>query len=72
MKKLKSIIALILISSFLLSSGCQKQVYICTGGSAVCYHKKSSCKGLSNCSMEIQKISKEEAAKYRRPCKICY
>jgi len=68
----KAIVAFIIICTFLLSSGCKKQVYICTGGSSVCYHKTSNCMGLSNCSKSIKKIAKEDAEKFRRPCKICY
>jgi len=48
-------------------------VYICTGGSSVCYHKTSDCRGLSRCSREIIPVSLEDAQKDgRRPCKICY
>ena len=69
----KATILFIIFCSLLLSSACQqKQTYICTGGSSECYHKTSKCIGLSNCSREIQKIKKEDAATFRRPCKICY
>ena len=48
-------------------------VYICTGGNSIRYHKTSGCKGLSNCSGDIIKISIEEAKQMgRTACKICY
>jgi major membrane immunogen (membrane-anchored lipoprotein) len=70
----KVIITFIVFNTFLLTSCQQAQtkVYICTGEYSECYHKTSKCIGLSNCSKEIQKIPKEDAAKLRRPCKICY
>ena len=70
----KSIIAFVITCSFVLSS-CQQtgtKVYVCTGGSSVCYHKTSKCMGLSNCSKSIKKISQENATSDRNPCKICY
>jgi hypothetical protein len=70
----KAITTFVVLGAFLLTS-CQQiqtKVYVCTGGSAVCYHKTKKCIGLSNCSMEIKKIPKGDAEKYRRACKICY
>jgi len=68
----KAIIAFVISSSFLLTSCQQKQVYICTGGSSVCYHKTKRCMGLSNCGKSVKKIAEEDAMTYRRACKICY
>lgn len=51
----------------------EANVYICTGPQSKRYHKTSSCKGLSNCSGQIKKVTPEEAKKMNRtPCKICY
>jgi len=48
-------------------------VYICTGSNSIRYHKTSRCRGLSNCSGDIIKISIEEASQMgRTACKICY
>jgi hypothetical protein len=50
-----------------------EQVYICTGATAKRFHKSEKCRGLSRCSGEIIKVSKEEAIKRgKTPCKICY
>jgi hypothetical protein len=48
-------------------------VYICQGPKSVVYHKSNDCRGLSNCSTKIYKVTLEEAIKMgRRPCKIEY
>lgn len=48
-------------------------VYICTGVSSKRYHCYRHCKGLTNCTDEIEKVSEEEAEDMgRTPCKICY
>ncbi len=48
-------------------------VYICTGGTSKRYHCYRHCKGLTNCTGEIEKVSEEEAEDMgRTPCKICY
>jgi hypothetical protein len=48
-------------------------VYICTGGSSKRYHATSGCKGLSNCSGEIKKVTVNDAKKMgRTPCKMCF
>jgi len=48
-------------------------VYICEGPYSKVYHKSQDCKGLSNCSTKIYKVTLEEAVKMdRRPCKIEY
>ena len=68
-----------LISSLLLTSfrpvGLPKTdyVYICEGKYSKVYHKSNDCRGLSNCSTKIYKVTLEEAVKMgRRPCKIEY
>lgn len=49
------------------------EVYICTGTSAKTYHKDEYCRGLNNCSGEIECISRDEAEELgRRKCRICY
>ncbi len=50
-------------------------VYICTGPRSVCYHKYSTCRGLSRCSTEILSVSIQEATNeknHRRECHVCY
>ena len=48
-------------------------VYICEGPYSKVYHKSDKCRGLSNCSTKIYKVTLEEARKMgRRPCKIEY
>lgn len=51
----------------------EKKVYLCMGPMSKVYHATPECKGLKNCSTEIQGITLEKAQKLkRRPCKICY
>jgi hypothetical protein len=46
-------------------------VYICQGPYSKVYHKSQDCRGLSNCSTRILKVTIEEAVKMgRRPCKM--
>jgi hypothetical protein len=48
-------------------------VYLCEGPYSKVYHKSETCKGLSNCSTRIHKVTMEEAVKMgRRPCRIEY
>ncbi|GAB1359859.1 hypothetical protein MASR1M31_16480 [Porphyromonadaceae bacterium] len=50
-----------------------QSVYICTGKTAITYHKTSSCKGLSRCGGIVEKMNVDDAKKKgRRACKICY
>ena len=73
MKKSILIVALLLSGVLFTSSSTATYVYVCMGESSVCYHKEKKCKGLTNCSKEVKKITQEEAEKMkRRPCKICY
>ena len=47
-------------------------VLICDSKGAKVYHSYQ-CRGLSNCTHKIIKISKSDAARMgRRACKICY
>lgn len=69
----------ILISSLLFTGfrlpGLRKTdyVYVCEGPYSKVYHKSNECRGLSNCSTKIYKVTLEEAVKMgRRPCKIEY
>jgi hypothetical protein len=69
----------VLISSLLVTGfkpiGLPKTdyVYICDGPYSKVYHKSQDCKGLSNCSTKIYKITLDEAIKMgRRACKIEY
>jgi hypothetical protein len=48
-------------------------VYLCEGRYSKVYHKSETCRGLSNCSTRIHKVTLEEAQRLgRRPCKIEY
>ena len=56
-----------------LLSRLEENVYICNGGSSKVYHKLPNCRGLSNCSTEIEKVSISIAiGKGRRSCRIEY
>ena len=75
----RKIFLTILVSSLLFTSfrlpGLRNTdyVYICEGPYSKVYHKSNDCKGLSNCSTKIYKVTLEEAVKMgRRPCKIEY
>ena len=47
--------------------------YLCEGPNSKVYHKSADCRGLSNCSTKVYKVTLEEAVKMgRRPCKIEY
>lgn len=49
----------------------ESYVYICVTGKV--YHSTRLCRGLSNATHEIKKVTKEYAIqKHRRACKICY
>lgn len=45
-------------------------VYICVTGEV--YHSRLDCRGLRNATHKIKAVPLSEAAKTRRPCKICY
>lgn len=72
---MKKVILTTLCSLALLTS-CESEkttyVYICTSPKAEVYHNDIDCKGLSRCSYDVDRIEQEKAAKFRRPCKICY
>lgn len=55
-----------------MTSSHSDYVYICTSPKAEVYHSDPDCKGLSRCSYDVDMIDREKAAKFRRPCKICY
>ena len=68
-------LSLSLCTNFTFSSTTEKTVYvyICEGRYSKVYHKSQDCRGLSNCSTKIYKVTLEEALKMgRRPCKIEY
>lgn len=49
------------------------RVYICTGQQSKRYHRSPYCRGLRNCSDEIEEVDVETAEEYdRTPCRICY
>lgn len=71
MKKL-----LIILLVFIAHAGCceveEGEVYICTGPDAECYHAKEDCRGLEQCTHEVEFVSRERALKMgRRSCGFC-
>jgi len=59
----------IFYACFVLLFGCGRSVYVCNGPDSQAYHKKKKCMGLSHCSTELEKISREQAeAKGRHLC----
>lgn len=48
-----------------------RRIYICTGPYSNCYHLKSQCSGLLNCSASILSISEDSIPTNLRPCQIC-
>jgi hypothetical protein len=54
-------------------SNTTETVYVCNSETSYAYHKSSNCRGLSNCTHEVIKVTVTEAKrKNKRPCKICY
>lgn len=72
MKKIvKLTFSLLLASAIVSFTIIDNQVFICKGPSSKVYHKSDRCRGLSNCSTEISKVTTDEAKKLgRRACKI--
>ncbi len=58
MKYLVWILSILFITS---ANSQSSSVYICTGPSAEKYHFTSNCRGLSNCSRDIIRVSISEA-----------
>jgi hypothetical protein len=55
------------------SNHIEENVFLCNGGSSKVYHKFPDCRGLSNCSTQIEKVSLSTAlGKGRRACRIEY
>jgi nitrogenase subunit NifH len=72
---LSLLLSLSLCSNFALpiTRAKSEYVYICQGRYSKVYHKSPTCRGLSNCSTKIYKVTLEEAKKMgRRPCKLEY
>ena len=60
-------------SSIALTTKQTEYVYLCEGPYSKVYHKAADCRGLSNCSTKIYKVTLDDAVKMgRRPCKIEY
>jgi 5-bromo-4-chloroindolyl phosphate hydrolysis protein len=53
----------LLISLLLANMGCADPatVYVCDSRNAVRYHLKANCRGLSNCTYRVMKVTVEEA-----------
>jgi hypothetical protein len=71
MKTVKLAFSLLFLFSMVSFTIIENQVFICKGPSSKVYHKSDRCRGLSNCSTEISKVTIEGAKKLgRRACKI--
>jgi 5-bromo-4-chloroindolyl phosphate hydrolysis protein len=57
---MKTVLLLLLLLS---NVGCadREMVYVCDSRNAVRYHLKEDCRGLSNCTYRVLKVSLEEA-----------
>jgi hypothetical protein len=69
------LLSLSLCTNFTISTTKSKveYVYLCEGPYSKVYHRSATCRGLSNCSTRIYKVTLEEAQKLgRRPCKFEY
>jgi hypothetical protein len=66
--KFISILAVLLFTAFLTVSfsSPETEVYICKGKYSKKYHYKKNCRGLSNCSTNIYKVTLSEAKKLKR------
>ncbi len=71
---LSLVVSLLLFANFMSPhTGKAEYVYLCEGPYSKVYHKAEDCRGLSNCSTRIYKVTLEEAIKEgRRACKIEY
>lgn len=48
-------------------------LYICNGPNSKVYHKTKHCKGLKNCTTDIEAVDITTAkARHRRECRYCY
>ena len=48
-------------------------VYLCQGQESVRYHSRSNCRGLNNCSTQIERTHIHHALRIgRTACQICY
>ena len=71
MKTVKLAFSLLMLSAIVSFTIIDNQVFVCKGPSSKVYHKSDRCRGLSNCSTEISKVTTDEAKKLgRRACKI--
>lgn len=62
----------LLLIFFMLLHQSNDYVYIIDSPYAYAYHKTPDCVGLSKTKCIIRKVSKDEAAKTRKPCGYCY
>ena len=68
-KTLHLALAALLLSSLLSNGsapGGAREVYICKGKYSKKYHLTAGCRGLSNCSTQVHKVTFEEARKLGR------
>jgi hypothetical protein len=60
-------------SNISYSNHLEESVFLCNGGSSKVYHKRPECRGLSNCSTQLEKVSLSTTlGKGRRACRIEY
>jgi len=69
---MKKILLTIALAATLISANLPaEEVYICKGPASKRYHMVKDCRGLSNCSTAIYKVTKKDAVAARRTlCKL--
>lgn len=79
MKRIVKIVFIVSVASaFTIILSCDNEkdtdeVYICTGPYSTKYHDNSNCRGLGNCSEDIDNISLSDAEDDGYvSCEICY
>lgn len=66
-------VLVIIIGAGLLGCNSADSVYLCNGPQSKAYHKTNHCRGLKNCSTEIEATDIATAiAKHRKECGYCY
>lgn len=61
MKSIYKVTVVLFTSVFLTSFYAEKQVYVCNGKGSKRYHYDKKCKGLENCSTQLEKIPLSQA-----------
>ncbi len=50
----------------------EKYAYICASGNSIKWHTHKSCRGLTRCKADVNKVLRSEAKQYYDPCKFCH